>query len=182
MLQGVLERAWREYVFSGLHDDRNSWLTRKARCCTEGGSRFLYLDSGVWHSKVGLGLERCKLYPLYFYGFLCAEAFLPKIKRKLSDDPRYDAVGSSTLREELFNAFLKARGSSDSKNHQDEVDKPQSSTPVEEAEVGRKRQEKRERALKEREEQVRVQRGRTEVEIGKSRLGLTQEEGERVFR
>jgi hypothetical protein len=107
---------------------------------------------------------------------------MSKIKRKLSDDPRYDAVGSSTLREELFKAFLKARGSSDSKNHQDEVDTPQSSTPVEEAEVGRKRLEKRERALKEREEQVRVQRGRTEAEIGMSRLGLTQEEGERVFR
>ena len=98
----------------------------------------------------------------------------------MSDDPRYDAVGSSTLREELFNAFLKAHGSSDSKN-QDDVNDPQSSTPVDETEVGRKRQEKRERALKEREEQVRAQRGRTEVEIGKSRLGLTKEEGERVF-
>lgn len=108
--------------------------------------------------------------------------FLPKIKRRLSDDPRYDAVGSSTLREELFNAFLKARGSSDSRNHQDEDDAPHPSKPVDETEASRKRQEKRERALKEREEQVMAQRGRTEAEIGRSRLGLTKEEGERVFR
>lgn len=107
---------------------------------------------------------------------------LPKIKRKLYDDPRYDAVGSSTLREELFNTFLKARGSSDSKDLQDGADNPQPSISIDEAEVGRKRQEKRERALKEREQQVRDQRDRTEVEIGKSRLGLTKEEGERVFR
>ncbi|KAF8559124.1 HSP90-domain-containing protein [Imleria badia] len=120
--------------------------------------------------------------PFYFHCFIYAEAFLPKIKRKLSDDPRYDAVGSSTLREELFDAFLKARGSSDSKNHQDEVEKPQSSTPADETEKDRKRQEKRERALNEREERVRAQRGRTEAEIGRSRLGLTKEEGERVFR
>ena len=101
----------------------------------------------------------------------------------MSDDPRYDAVGSSTLREELFNAFLKARGSSDSKTkNQDEIDKPLSSTLADETENDRERQEKRERALKEREEQVRAQRGRTEAEIGRSRLGLTKEEGERVFR
>lgn len=100
----------------------------------------------------------------------------------MSDDPRYDAVGSSTLREELFNAFLKARGSSESKDHQDKVDKPQSNAPVDGREADGKRQEKKERALKEREEQVRAQRGRTEAEIGRSRLGLTKEEGERVFR
>lgn len=119
--------------------------------------------------------------PLYFYHFLCTK-ILPKIKRKLSDDARYDAVGSSTLREELFNAFLKSRGLSDSNNRQDKVDKPQPSAPVDETEAGRKRQENKERALKEREERVKAERGRTEAEIGRSRLGLTKEEGERAFR
>ncbi|KAH0839764.1 Hsp90 protein-domain-containing protein [Lanmaoa asiatica] len=115
-------------------------------------------------------------------GIVKSDSVWKDIKRKLSDDPRYDAVGSSTLREELFNAFLKARGLSDSNNHRDEVDKPQSRSPADETGAGRKRQENKERALKEREEQVRAQRGRTEAEIGRSRLGLTKEEGERIFR
>ncbi|KAF8138301.1 Hsp90 protein-domain-containing protein [Boletus edulis] len=116
-------------------------------------------------------------------GIVKSDSVWKDIKRKLSDDPRYDAVGSSTLREELFHAFLKARGSSDDDNHQDEVGKAvRYSAPADETEVSCKRQEKRDRALKEREEQVRAQRGRTEAEIGKSRWGLTKEEGERVFR
>ncbi|KAN0097613.1 Hsp90 domain containing protein [Tylopilus felleus] len=115
-------------------------------------------------------------------GFVKSDSVWKDIKHKLSDDPRYDAVGSSTLREELFNAFLKARGPSDSKSHQDEIDKPRSRTPTDETENDRKHHEKRQRALKEREERVRVQRGRTEAEIGRSRSGLTKEEGERVFR
>jgi hypothetical protein len=92
----------------------------------------------------------------------------------MSDDPRYDAVGSSSLREELFNTFLKARGSSSSNNI---VDKPWSSEPLDDG-----RQDKRKRALKEREEKVRAQRGRTVTEITRSRLGLREEEGEREFR
>ncbi|KAG6378564.1 hypothetical protein JVT61DRAFT_12829 [Boletus reticuloceps] len=116
-------------------------------------------------------------------GIVKSDSVWKDIKRKLSDDPRYDAVGSSTLREELFHAFLKARRSSDDKNHQDEVGKAvQFSAPADETDISRKREEKRDRALKEREEQVRAQRGRTEAEIGKSRWGLTKEEGERVFR
>lgn len=126
-------------------------------------------------------MERCQPCPLSFYRFLCTENLL-KTKRKLSDDPRYDAVGSSTLREELFNAFLKARRSSDSNNHQDKIDQSQSGVPIDDTEAGRKCQEKKERALKEREAQVRAQRGRTEAEIGRSRWGLTKEEGERAFR
>ncbi|KAF9221952.1 HSP90-domain-containing protein [Gyrodon lividus] len=107
------------------------------------------------------------------------------IKRKLFDDPRYDAVGSSSLREELFNTFLKAHGSLSSNNKADsrgKDDSPRSSTPVDEEETEHRRQEKKERALREREEKVRVQRDRTEAEIGWSRLGLSKEEGEREFR
>lgn len=98
------------------------------------------------------------------------------------NDPRYDAVGSSTLREELFHAFLKARGSSDDRDRRDKVDESHSSATADEADTSRKQQGKKERALKEREEQVRAQLGRTEAEIGRSRLGLNKEEGERVFR
>ncbi|KIJ70580.1 hypothetical protein HYDPIDRAFT_78529 [Hydnomerulius pinastri MD-312] len=106
------------------------------------------------------------------------------IKRKLSDDLRYDAVGSSSLREELFNTFLKAHGSSSSntKTNNAEDDEPRTNEPVDEKEAERRRKEKKERALKEREEKVRAQRGRTEAEIGRSRVGLSKEEGEREFR
>lgn len=45
----------------------------------------------------------------------------------------------------------------------------------------RKRLERKERALKEREEKVRAQRGRMEAEIGRSRVDLNQEEGEQEF-
>ncbi|KAF9247032.1 Hsp90 protein-domain-containing protein [Melanogaster broomeanus] len=110
--------------------------------------------------------------------------FYLKIKRKLSADPRYDAVGSSSLREELFNTFLKAHGSLSSNNKTDSRgmdDKRRSSEPADETEAERRRQEKKARALKEREEKVRAQRGRTEAEIGRSRQGLSKEEGEREF-
>lgn len=51
-----------------------------------------------------------------------------------------------------------------------------------ETEPQRKRLDRKERALKEREDKVREQRGRMEAEIGRSRVDLNQEEGERVFR
>lgn len=46
----------------------------------------------------------------------------------------------------------------------------------------RKRQERKERAVKEREEKIKAERGRVEVDIGRSRQGLDKEEGEREFR
>lgn len=107
------------------------------------------------------------------------------MKRQIVDDPRYDAVGSSHLREELFNTYLKAHGETqplapgDAKAG-DHVD----STHTEEnpGERERKRRERKERAVKEREEKVRAERSKVEIDIGRSRMGLDKEEGELEFR
>lgn len=117
-----------------------------------------------------------------------AQSGLPwkDVKRKLSHDQRYDAVGSSSLREELFNTFLKARVSSSKDDEvtmsQNPVATLKAANPNGETGPQRKRLERKERALKEREEKVRAQRGRMEAEIGRSRVDLNQEEGEREFR
>ncbi|KAI6047199.1 Hsp90 protein-domain-containing protein [Pisolithus marmoratus] len=107
------------------------------------------------------------------------------VKRKLSHDPRYDAVGSSSLREELFNTFMKARLSSltDNKSDNAKDNVGVSRTPETKAEEAQLRKlEKKNRALREREEKVRLERGRVEVEIGRSRVDLNKEESEREFR
>ncbi|KAI0698538.1 hypothetical protein C8T65DRAFT_581745 [Cerioporus squamosus] len=108
-----------------------------------------------------------------------------EIKKNLVSDPRYDAVGSSSLREELFNTYIKA-GASDPTGSQptDATSQPQPGpTPEEdEAEHERRRQERKERAVREREEKVRAERSKLEAEIDRSKLGLTKEEGELDFR
>lgn len=53
---------------------------------------------------------------------------------------------------------------------------------MDEEEYARKRQERKERAVKERAEKVRLDQDRVQAEIGRSRQGLNQEEGERGFR
>ncbi|KAG5646569.1 hypothetical protein DXG03_002872 [Asterophora parasitica] len=108
---------------------------------------------------------------------------LNSIKRKLYDDPRYDAVGSSSLREELFNTFLKG-------NQQKAVSPPENADQKAEEEdqemdgeeVERKRKEKKERAVKDREAKVRVERDRIQADIGRSRNDVNREEGERDFK
>lgn len=55
------------------------------------------------------------------------------------------------------------------------------SEEIDEAEQERKRKERKERAVKEREDKVKAERGRLEAEIGRSRMGLNKEEGEREF-
>ena len=113
---------------------------------------------------------------------------LLQVKRKLDKDPRYDAVGSSSLREELFNTYLKTLSRDEPKL---------SSSPHREAgeitnEDGRKSQkadgdttsskERKERAIREREAKVREERSRLEAEAARSRGALSREEGELVFR
>ncbi|KAL0949962.1 hypothetical protein HGRIS_009982 [Hohenbuehelia grisea] len=101
------------------------------------------------------------------------------VKRKLTHDPRYDAVGSSSLREELFNTFLKAGPTLAAPNTAEPgLDSPAVTEEVDEAEKEKKRKE---RAVKEREEQVREKRSKVEAEIGRSKMGLSREEGERDF-
>ena len=46
----------------------------------------------------------------------------------------------------------------------------------------RKRQDRKERAVKEREDKIKAERGRVEADIGRSRQGIDKEEGEREFR
>ena len=93
------------------------------------------------------------------------------MKRDISNDPRYDAVGSSSLREELFTTYLKTFDSS--KAHED-------SERSEQDAIEAKRLRK-ERALQERAARVQADKERLQNEIGKSKKGLTREEGEREF-
>ncbi|KAJ6613474.1 peptide-binding protein [Mycena sp. CBHHK59/15] len=106
------------------------------------------------------------------------------VKRKVSDDPRYDAVGSSSLREELFNTFLKGKASGSTSKVESG---PEGKHIVAEAgatheEQQKRRQERAEQAVKEREEKVRADLGRVEAEIGRSRQLGNQEEGELLFK
>ncbi|KAG6899518.1 hypothetical protein C0993_009574 [Termitomyces sp. T159_Od127] len=107
------------------------------------------------------------------------------VKRKLYDDPRYDAVGSSSLREELYTTYIKS--------HRGEEDEQTISGPIhsnddakqdlpETNERQRLREEKKERAVREREQKVRVERERLEADIDRSRNDVNREEGERVYK
>ncbi|KAJ7591081.1 Hsp90 protein-domain-containing protein [Mycena floridula] len=96
------------------------------------------------------------------------------VKRGLVSDPRYDAVGSSSLREELFNVFLKAVTNP-------VTEAPESSStslpkPTE------SKMDRKERAVREREEQVRAERQRLETDIGKSKSNLNRGEEESDFK
>lgn len=108
------------------------------------------------------------------------------MKRKLQDDPRYDAVGSSSLREDLFNTFLKAIDQGEAPSAAQESKTEKDVLPVEEElddeEAERQRREKKEKAVREREARVRADRDRVEADIGRSRQGLNREEDERLFR
>lgn len=102
----------------------------------------------------------------------------------MQDDPRYDAVGSSTLREELFNTFLKAQSANTTPPAELKAT-PNSSKADDhdaEQEKEKKKREKKERAVKEREEKIKAEQRRVEADINKSRMGLNKEEGELEFR
>lgn len=112
-----------------------------------------------------------------------------QVKKKIVDDPRYDAVGSSTLREELFNTFLKAYETSKLQtskpesgeldpNAQEEIE----STETSEADRERFRRERKDRAVKERANKIRAERSKVEADIDKSRQGLNKSENELEFR
>ncbi|TFY63407.1 hypothetical protein EVJ58_g3272 [Rhodofomes roseus] len=109
------------------------------------------------------------------------------VKRKIVDDPRYDAVGSSSLREELFNTYLKAHGEPSSSEMPTDAQAADSHTDGTNAEDSaeereRKRRERKERAVKDREERVKAERSKVEADIDRSRMGLNKEEGELEFR
>lgn len=94
-----------------------------------------------------------------------------EIKKSLSSDPRYDAVGSSTLREELFQSHIRKLASS-------------STGETAEQAAERKlaeRKAKQEASLRERQQAVGIQKEQVEKDVGRSKKGAGREEGERVF-
>lgn len=94
-------------------------------------------------------------------------------KKSLTQDPRYDAIGSSSLREELFNTFMQGiQRPLPSRNPEAMPSEPAALT----------KEERRERAVREREEKVKAERSRIEMNIERSRVGINQEEGERVYK
>ncbi|KAJ4478050.1 Hsp90 protein-domain-containing protein [Lentinula aciculospora] len=99
-----------------------------------------------------------------------------EVKKDLVNDPRYDAVGSSSLREELFNTFVKAKIGSSFAPDTDSTDKKSNEITKSES-----MKEKKERAVKEREAKVRLEREQIEERTRKSRMFLNKEEGERDF-
>lgn len=89
----------------------------------------------------------------------------------MSSDPRYDAVGSSSLRQELFDNYVK-------KLDTIKVNE----TPEEAAERRlRERKEKAQQSLREREAKVREEKDRVEREVGRSKAGAGREEAERLY-
>ncbi|WWD17407.1 hypothetical protein CI109_101848 [Kwoniella shandongensis] len=96
-----------------------------------------------------------------------------EVKRGLTSDPRYDAVGSSSLREELFNNYVRKLASTSSQQPESKED-----------EAARKlaeRKAKAEASLKEREAKIRQEKQKLEAETNKSRVGAGREEAERLF-
>ncbi|CAA7259746.1 unnamed protein product [Cyclocybe aegerita] len=99
-------------------------------------------------------------------------------KKGVYKDPRYDAVGSSSLREELFNTFVKGKASEVSQTPDSGKESAGTRHPTEGAED---RQERRNKAVKEREEKIRAERQRVDASIERSRMDVNKEEGERSF-
>ncbi|KAG1820201.1 Hsp90 protein-domain-containing protein [Suillus subaureus] len=114
-------------------------------------------------------------------GVVRSDSLWKDVKRRLSHDARYDAVGSSSLREELFQTFLKAHGSSSSHSASTKI-KDEACKHATEEDAEQRRRHKKEQALKEREQKVKADRSRMDAEIGRSKMGLNLEEGEREFR
>ncbi|KAI0268205.1 Hsp90 protein-domain-containing protein [Gloeopeniophorella convolvens] len=107
-------------------------------------------------------------------------AIWKEVKKAISNDPRYDAVGSSSLREELFNTFLKAQTK---RSSPDQTQAPAAdATPSDLVDEAQSHKDRKAQAVREREEKVRADRQRLQADIEKSRVGLNKEEGELQFR
>ncbi|ODO08781.1 transcription elongation regulator 1 [Cryptococcus wingfieldii CBS 7118] len=106
------------------------------------------------------------------------------VKRSLSSDPRYDAVGSSSLREELFNNYIKALSSDSAAAEPQRAGNQSAPAETKEEVAARKtaeRKAKAEASLRDREAKVREDRLRMEKEMNKSKVGAGREEAERLF-
>ncbi|KAJ9098802.1 hypothetical protein QFC19_006279 [Naganishia cerealis] len=104
-------------------------------------------------------------------GEIAADSKWAEVKRPLVRDPRYDAVGSSSLREELFKRYQANLGSSS-----------QRLSAEEEAEKRAKaKKERAEASLREREQQVKEKQHQMERDLRRSKQGANREEAEREF-
>jgi hypothetical protein len=106
------------------------------------------------------------------------------VKRAFQKDPRYDAVGSSSLREELFETFAKSREKSRLQEEQSTIN-PQAEL-IEEDKAGQEdaeeKKRRREKAVRERMEKVRQEKAELEQRNARSRAGLNLGEAELAFR
>jgi len=105
------------------------------------------------------------------------------VKKAFVKDLRYDAVGSSSLREELYEAFVKTLEESKmdvNANGGSSITKDPSKGPEVDPEEEKRR--RREKAVKEREEMVRAEKEKVEKANARSRAGLSLEEGELSFK
>ncbi|KAF8175377.1 hypothetical protein BJ912DRAFT_1024508 [Pholiota molesta] len=90
-----------------------------------------------------------------------------KNRKIIYKDPRYDAVGSSSLREELFNTFVKGKTSQST----GEQNKSLSIDVKDSKDEAADRQERRNKAVKEREEKINAERRRLDADIERSKMG-----------
>ena len=93
------------------------------------------------------------------------------VKRGIASDPRYDAVGSSSLRQEIFEGYIKKKQAAAANGT--------SETP--EQRRAREKKEKAEASLREREAKIREEKEKVNKEVGRSRAGAGREEAERLF-
>jgi hypothetical protein len=92
-------------------------------------------------------------------------------------------VGSSSLREELFNTYLKARDApGDVVVSEPTLTETASKQSDAEMDVEQRKKERKERAVREREAQVKANLLVVGADIGRSKMGLDREEGESRFR
>lgn len=91
-------------------------------------------------------------------------------------DPRYDAVGSSTIREELFGTFLKALCTNTPPSTDTSALAPADVPPQPKSTEERK--VRTERALQERKAQARTERDRVEKSVAKNKAALGTAEAE----
>ncbi|KAJ9112177.1 hypothetical protein QFC20_002358 [Naganishia adeliensis] len=103
-------------------------------------------------------------------GNVTADSKWAEVKRPLVRDPRYDAVGSSSLREELFNRYQSNLGASAALTPEDEAEKK-----------AKEKKARAEASLREREQQVKQKQQQMERDLHRSKQGANREEAEREF-
>ncbi|KAG8908057.1 hypothetical protein FRC01_007510 [Tulasnella sp. 417] len=113
-------------------------------------------------------------------GSLLAAEGKRKVKKHaiLYSDPRYDAVGSSSLREELFQTYFKARINPNNQPEASSSWSSDSKTSPEDPDAKRKReqQERQQKALREREQQARKDKAKVEKDITRIMGQLSEKE------